>query len=63
MSDPLNITINGNEINDSKDKDNNNCQDYIISTNKRLQQEVMNLIIQIMISKRIFPKKSNAGHI
>jgi len=38
MSDPLNITINGNEINDGKD--NNNCQDYIISTNKRLQKEV-----------------------
>ena len=40
MSEPLNITINGNEINDHKDKDDNNYRSYIISTNMRLQNEI-----------------------
>jgi len=42
MSEPLNITINGKDIDDDKDN-NTNCQDYIITTNKRLQKEVIEM--------------------
>ena len=39
MSERNQIIINGKEVKDDEDN-NTNCQDYIISTNKRLQNEV-----------------------
>ena len=46
MTDRNQIIINGKEILDDEDN-NTNCQDYIISTNKRLQKEAIEMKSEI----------------